>query len=639
MSYTLFEGRQDATFESLVAGSNNTYSVLYWTYNSMNFKLYPQHVVQTDSDSDYIYELYWTSSFSYNGTTCKESYAQGTNTVACVRYKKTPEGDIFDIYVHDMLYSDFTGVFGGNLKDSNIYSWHGSDYCMSYYWHGYDDSDKWKIIDGNLPFLSEFPQTYTIDDAPAIFWRIVDGNLPFRSAGYPQMYNSIDEAPISFWRIIDGKLPFRITFPKMYDLTPEHSNSVLQGEYICVYDMHNPQNKFNDNGIAILMPTKAEINEELNGAYELTLEHPIDAEGRWSKLLELNIIKAEGQLFRIYSKQTKLNSDNSKLRTVKARHIFYDLNDKLLEDVRPENKNGLEFIDWIMTHTYNDDPDGYYPQYNFSYNSDIVDTATSYFIGSSVTGALLGEDNCFVNRFGGEIYRDNFYFSINEHKEGSQQEAFNIRYGVDMIDVEETIDYSDMMTNLIAKDNFGHSITITHGNTPRIAHHISKSVIFSYENEEAAASFEQDARNYFAEKCYPKINYKVNYANLKNADLYKDFIGLQNCNVGDTGYVYCEELGITTLQKIVKKTTDILSGNTVSIELGNMQNSLTRKDKYSTMVYDDSSAAKAAAAAAEEARKAFASSLKTWGDCFNYKWKDLRILKWQEVYKTEVSNE
>lgn len=498
-------------------------------------------------------------------------------------------------------------------------------------------ANEWKIIDGNLPFLSEFPQMYGIDDAPSSFWKIINGNLPFRTS-FPQMH-VIDDAPVSFWRIKDGDLPYRLSFPKMYDLTPEHSDSVLQSEYICVYDMHNPQNKFNDNGIAILMPTKAEINEELNGAYELTLEHPIDAEGRWSKLLELNIIKAAGQLFRIYSKQTKLNSDNSKLRTVKARHIFYDLNDKLLEDVRPENKNGTDFIDWIMTHTYNDDPDGYYPQYSFSYDSDIVDTATSYFIGSSVTGALLGEDNCFINRLGGEIYRDNFYFSINEHKETSQQEAFNIRYGVDMIDVEETIDYSDMITNLIAKDNFGHSITITHGNTPRIAHHISKSVTFSYDSEEASASFEQDARNYFASKCYPKINYKVNYANLKNADLYKDFIGLQECNVGDTGYVYCEELGITTLQKVIKKTTDILSGNTVSIELGNMQESLTRKDKYSTMVYDNSSAAKAAQAAAEEARKAFASSLRTWGDCYRYKWKDLRVLLWGDIRNQEVSNE
>ena len=492
-------------------------------------------------------------------------------------------------------------------------------------------------ISNDLPYLSEFPELAGIGDAPESLWKIKDGELPYKIM-FPTM-PAITDAPESLWRIVEGDLPFKVMFPPIYPVINEHSQPIKQGAYICVFDMHNPQNKFDDNGICILAPSKCEIVEELNGLYELTMEHPVDKEGRWTYLLELNIIKAGGQLWRIYSKQTKLNSDGSRTRTVKARHIFYDLNDKLLEDVRPENKNGVDFIDWIMTHMYNDDPGSYYPQFTFNYSSDIERTATSYFIGSSVTGALLGEDNCFLNRLGGEIYRDNFYFSINEHKEGSQQEAFSIRYGVDMIDVDETIDYSDMITNLIVKDNFGNHAVITHGNTPRIAHHISKAVTFSYENEEDSRAFEQDARAYFNSKCYPKINYKCNYANLKNADLYKDFIGLKEYNVGDTGYIYCEELGISTLQKIIKKTVDVLTGSTVSIELGNMQDSLTRKDKYSSMVYDKSSAAKAAEAAAEEARKAFAASLKNWGDCYRYKWKDLKVLKWTDLYKTEVSDE
>ena len=498
-------------------------------------------------------------------------------------------------------------------------------------------SDIWYIIDGNLPYREQFPQMETVSEVPTNVWKQIDGELP-KKATFPTMY-TINDAPALMWLIIEGDLPFKRIFPEMYGIIHDHAAPVKQPVYICVFDMHNPQNKFDDNGICILAPSKCEIAEELNGLYELTLEHPIDKEGRWTYLLELNIIKAGGQLWRIYSKQTKLNSDGSRTRTVKARHIFYDLNDKLLEDVRPENKNGVDFIDWIMTHMYNDDPGSYYPQFTFNYSSDIERTATSYFIGASVTGALLGEDNCFLNRLGGEIYRDNFYFSINEHKEGSQQEAFDIRYGVDMIDVDETIDYSDMITNLIVKDNFGNHAVITHGNTPRIAHHISKAVTFSYENEEDSRAFEQDARAYFNSKCYPKINYKCNYANLKNADLYKDFIGLKEYNVGDTGYIYCEELGISTLQKIIKKTVDVLTGSTVSIELGNMQDSLTRKDKYSSMVYDKSSAAKAAEAAAEEARKAFAASLKNWGDCYRYKWKDLKVLKWTDLYKTEVSDE
>ena len=488
-------------------------------------------------------------------------------------------------------------------------------------------------ISNDLPYLNEFPAMPDgFDDYPAYIWHKTSDSLPYK----PQFAEmpSIDDAPSSMWRISDD-LPYKSVFPKMPSLLPDHGNPVKQSAYICVYDMHNPQNEFDDNGVAILMPTKCEISEELNGLYELSLEHPIDAEGRCNKLLELNIIKADGQLFRIYSKQTKLNSDGSKTRIVKARHVFYDLNDRLLVDVRPENKNGADFIDWIMTHTYNDDPNNYYPKFTYGYDSDIEQTATSYFIGVSVTAALLGADNCFLNRLGGEIYRDNFYFSINEHKENSQQDSFDIRYGVDMIEVEENIDYSDLVTNLIASDNFGHNTVITHGNIPRIAHHISRAVTFSYDSEEASEAFRKDAQAYFDLYKYPKINYKVKFANLKNTDLYKDFIGLAECNIGDTGNIYCEELGISTLQKVIKKTVDVLTGDTISVELGNMQSSLTRKDKYSSMVYDDSSAAKVAKAAEEEARKAFAAGLKTWGDCYRYKWKDLRPLRWGEIYKQE----
>ena len=35
----------------------------------------------------------------------------------------------------------------------------------------------WYIIDGELPFLEEFPPMPTIDDAPDSLWKIVDGEL------------------------------------------------------------------------------------------------------------------------------------------------------------------------------------------------------------------------------------------------------------------------------------------------------------------------------------------------------------------------------------------------------------------------------------------------------------------------------
>ena len=45
----------------------------------------------------------------------------------------------------------------------------------------------WYIVDGNLPYLEEFPQMYGIDDAPNSLWKIIDGDLPFKSL-FPKMY-------------------------------------------------------------------------------------------------------------------------------------------------------------------------------------------------------------------------------------------------------------------------------------------------------------------------------------------------------------------------------------------------------------------------------------------------------------------
>lgn len=75
----------------------------------------------------------------------------------------------------------------------------------------------WYIIDGDLPFLEEFPSLYQINDAPLSLWKIVDGDLPFKN-GFPQVY-TVDDAPDSLWKIVDGDLPFKSLFPKNYGIT------------------------------------------------------------------------------------------------------------------------------------------------------------------------------------------------------------------------------------------------------------------------------------------------------------------------------------------------------------------------------------------------------------------------------------
>lgn len=38
----------------------------------------------------------------------------------------------------------------------------------------------WYIIDGDLPFLEEFPDMFSISDAPNSVWRIINDSLPYK---------------------------------------------------------------------------------------------------------------------------------------------------------------------------------------------------------------------------------------------------------------------------------------------------------------------------------------------------------------------------------------------------------------------------------------------------------------------------
>ena len=70
-----------------------------------------------------------------------------------------------------------------------------------------------------------------------------------------------------------------------------------------------------------LSPLSCVISEELNGSYELTMEHPYDETGKWKRIAGEKIILADTpkgkQPFRIYNVKPEMEKI-----TVNARHIF-----------------------------------------------------------------------------------------------------------------------------------------------------------------------------------------------------------------------------------------------------------------------------------------------------------------------------
>ena len=359
--------------------------------------------------------------------------------------------------------------------------------------------------------------------------------------------------------------------------------------YISVYAPNEVD--FSHNGLRILIPTECTITEVLNGEYSLSITHPRDEWGCWKFIRENYIIKAQGQLFRIYRKTLSMSSDGSYQIKADAMHISYDLNYYFIRDARPTLLTGEQALKHIVTNTYTSigSSEVDRPTVRFKFSTDIKpvpgeetadDYKTAYYEKMSVTKALIGADNCFVTTWGGEIYRDNFNITINKRR--GKDNAFAIRYGVDMTEIQQEIDYSSYCSavyyeatvyNEYIDENNEKQRTETVFKGTAALNTLDMAILpvppmqaCSFEINikdikcagelptaaEMQTACEERAKEYMLINCQPSINYRVSFADLKNYDMYKDFIGLQECNLGDIGTVYHELLGINTTQQIVK---------------------------------------------------------------------------------------
>ena len=92
-----------------------------------------------------------------------------------------------------------------------------------------------------------------------------------------------------------------------------------------------------NNGLGILKDCiSAEVIEEINGEFSISIEYPIESR-LYNELIQERIIVSDvgygdRQAFRIKNIEETLKS-----KKIYATHIFYDLADNLLEDVYPKS--------------------------------------------------------------------------------------------------------------------------------------------------------------------------------------------------------------------------------------------------------------------------------------------------------------
>ncbi len=497
----------------------------------------------------------------------------------------------------------------------------------------------WYIGDSGTPthkYLGQSVQTFT-EPYPKGLWR-VGGTACKPMHGYlpGEVKNFTEPLPLSLWRIdatVNNGAPFHKYLPGM---KPLNIWNLPRESVIRVYDISEPQDGFKHNGLAVLCPSEC-VSLHNDDVWDVDLTHPLDDWGKWKRLRVQNILKIRGQLFRIDMQENGENEEGGYIK-VHASHITMDLADRLIEDAVFSGGNAQSFLDFAENCCFESWTGNFYKPYEFSLSSDITKTqGETSFTNVTLWAAIVSADNGCISRYGGELYRDNFYVSVNQRMENAKDNGFNLRYTRDMTEIKQIIDYRDFYTYLYSRDNFGNGISGSYMPSANWAIHHTKKKMCVFNYSDAATAMEQlmaDHGAVWEQISKPKVSYEIRLAALGSDPRYKDFMALQDFRYGDRGRISCPELDISTEQQINEVERDEITGDILGMRLGNLTNSIIRPSfRGSTLssghsVEDKKNAAMQAALFDAELR-----SLRSWDDASAYSWREMKKFIWEEVKK------
>ena len=346
---------------------------------------------------------------------------------------------------------------------------------------------------------------------------------------------------------------------------------------IQIYSSNNKS--YSRNGDMILNPNSCKITRKLatgeqNFVFNLELVHNLDKEGRWKYIENENIIKAPTpageQLFRIY-KTVKTNYSI----TAYAEHLIFDLKHKIITfETHDESLYGLKnVLDKSLKGTL------------FKHNINFDETFTGECKYMSVFDMLLGN---YQNNLKEDyvIDVDNFNIKLIYYSIGiGEDKGFRADFGYNLNEIEETIDYTDLVTRIIAHCNrtVGDSeddlnVVVDSKNIGKYKNIYEKYIEYqiSFEDEDSATEDDYiNALEFKAEKEYednnvdlPIVNYKVNIEDLRNTTIYKKYKQLEQLQIGDIVYCRHNKLNITTNSRMIAYEYDSVNEKYIKQELG-----------------------------------------------------------------------
>lgn len=316
--------------------------------------------------------------------------------------------------------------------------------------------------------------------------------------------------------------------------------------------------EYSSNGDKILQPTRCRVHKRDNGEYYSEIEcGPDYAEYIKNGNIVVCPTPTGEQAFRF------LNPEINKNRIkVKAKHVYYDSENYLIQDSNVVNKNCNEALDHLNAATDNESP--------FTTLSDVTSINSFRCVRKSLNEAV----STVLERWGGHLVRDNFNLQIRSSI--GADNGVTIRYGKNLKEIQKTEDWNNVVTKLlpVGKDGLTLDEIYLYSDT-QYALPYTKTVSFNQEIEQEEnetddeykfrlkEDLRQQATAYLATNCVPKINYTVK-ANIEKIT-----------DIGDTIDVIDEGLEISLTTHVIAFEYDAILEKFVQVEFGNSKEKLS----------------------------------------------------------------
>jgi phage minor structural protein len=334
------------------------------------------------------------------------------------------------------------------------------------------------------------------------------------------------------------------------------------------------ETNFDHNGFGILGDcVSCEVIEEANGAFELSMQYPMDGI-HFEDISDRSIIKAKSdqfrdpQLFRIYS----INKPMSGVVSVLAEHISYDLSGIPVSRFSSENVNSA--LSGLKENAITDCP--------FTFWTNMTTVAKfEHKIPASIRSKLGGSAGSILDVYGGELEFDNY--TVKLHNNRGMNRGVSIRYGKNLTDIDQERNCASVVTGIYpywAGEVDGDTVLVELPekiiNAPGTYNFEKIKTIDFTSHFETQPSVEQlriAAEKYVQRNNVgvPKVSMKVSFSQLEQTEEYKHLKLLERVALFDTVNVEFPALGVSATAKAVKMVYDVLADRVKSVTLGSVR--------------------------------------------------------------------